>query len=76
MADAPYLFFNPRKSLADVDAAGPIHGADFATAVGEGGRRQLEDDPRGRVVVHHAALRPAAVVQPPAEDLGRWGDGF
>ena len=62
MADTTYLFFYPRKSLADVDAAGPMHGADFGAAVGETGRRQLEDMTREAVVsstTMHFRLRPS-----------------
>jgi hypothetical protein len=39
MADATFLFLYPRKSLAEIDAAGPSHGAAaYRDAVGEGGR--------------------------------------
>jgi hypothetical protein len=39
MPDTTFLFFYPRKSLAEVDASGPMHGgAAYRDAVGEAGR--------------------------------------
>lgn len=44
MADLTFFFFYPRKSLAEIDKAGPMHSADaYRDAVGESGRlRQRE----------------------------------
>ena len=40
--DLTFYFIYPMKSLAEVDKAGPLHGADaFRTAVGEAGREQM-----------------------------------
>ena len=42
MPDTTFLFVYPRKSLAEIDAAGPSHAAaGFREAVGDGGRRQM-----------------------------------
>jgi hypothetical protein len=42
MPDTTFLFLYPRKSLAEIDAAGPMHGAaGFRDAVGDSGRRQI-----------------------------------
>jgi hypothetical protein len=42
MPDTTFLFLYPRKSLAEIDAGGPMHGAaGFRDAVGDSGRRQI-----------------------------------
>jgi hypothetical protein len=44
MADGTFLFFYPHKSLAEADAAGPMHGSDaFADAMGERGRQKSRE---------------------------------
>lgn len=44
MPDTTYLFFYPRKDLAEVDAAGPQHAAAaYRDAVGEMGRATMRD---------------------------------
>jgi hypothetical protein len=51
------------KSLAEVDKAGPLHGADaFRTAVGEGGREQMRAVNRDAIesqVTYIFRLRPS-----------------
>jgi hypothetical protein len=43
-ADLTFYFFYPRKSLAEMDKAGPMHGADaYRNAVGENGRQQQRE---------------------------------
>lgn len=44
MLDDTFLFFYPRKSLAEVDAAGPEHGAAaYRDAIGESGRARSRE---------------------------------
>jgi hypothetical protein len=44
MADGTFLFFYPHKSLAEADAAGPMHGSDaFGDAMGERGRQKSRE---------------------------------
>lgn len=44
MPDTTFLFLYARKSLADIDAAGPMHSAaGYRDAVGDSGRRQMSD---------------------------------
>jgi hypothetical protein len=62
MPDTTFLFMYPRKSLAEIDAAGPMHGADgFRDAVGDSGRRQitgLDQDVIEMSETRHFRLRP------------------
>jgi len=62
MPDTTFLFMYPRKSLAEIDAAGPSHAAaGFREAVGDGGRRQItgvEQDAIEMSETRHFRLRP------------------
>jgi hypothetical protein len=50
MPDTTFLFFYPRKSLAEIDKAGPMHAADtYRNAVGESGRQKQREMMRGSV---------------------------
>ena len=43
MPDTTFLFLYARKSLAEVDASGPMHAAaGYRDAVGDSGRRQMD----------------------------------
>lgn len=63
MADTTFLFLYARKSLSEIDAAGPMHGtAAFRDAVGDSGRRQMSDVNQNCVEMTqtlHFRLRPA-----------------
>lgn len=44
MNDLTFFFFYPRKALAEIDKAGPMHAADaYRDAVGESGRQQMRE---------------------------------
>jgi hypothetical protein len=62
MPDTTFLFMYPRKSLAEIDAAGPAHGeAGFRDAVGDSGRRQMtgvQQDAIEMSETRHFKLRP------------------
>jgi hypothetical protein len=62
MPDTTFLFMYPRKSLAELDAAGPAHGAaGFRDAVADSGRRQItgvEQDAIEMSETRHFKLRP------------------
>jgi hypothetical protein len=62
MPDTTFLFLYPRKSLAEIDASGPMHGAaGFRDAVGESGRRQLAGVNQNAIEMsetRHFKLRP------------------
>jgi hypothetical protein len=68
MPDTTFLFLYPRKSLAEIDAAGPSHGAaGFRDAVGDGGRRQItgvEQDAIEMSETRHFKLRPGMSALP------------
>lgn len=47
MPDGTYLYFQPLKSLADVDKVGPMHEADaYRNAVGDAGRARMQEATR------------------------------
>ena len=62
MPDTTFLFLYARKSLADIDAAGPMHGAaGYRDAVGDSGRRQMSDVDQNCIEMTqtmHFRLRP------------------
>jgi len=66
MPDTTYLFMYARKSLAEIDEAGPIHGAAaYRDAVGEAGRLRQRDLIRESVVMSQTLvfrLRPTMSV--------------
>ena len=44
MPDTTFLFLYAHKSLAEIDASGPMHAAaGYRDAVGDSGRRQMSD---------------------------------
>jgi hypothetical protein len=49
MLDTTYLFMYPHKSLAEIDASGPMHGTAFRDVVGDAGRRQMDEAYRSGV---------------------------
>jgi hypothetical protein len=67
-ADLTFFFIYPLKSLSQVDASGPMHGADgFRTAVGEGGREQMREATRASVESQQSYIfrvRPAMSTLP------------
>jgi hypothetical protein len=62
MPDTTFLFLYARKSLAEIDAAGPMHGAaGYRDAVGDSGRRQMDQayqDGIDMTQTMHVRLRP------------------
>jgi hypothetical protein len=62
MPDTTFLFLYARKSLAELDASGPMHGAEtYRGAVGDSGRRQMSDVNQNCVEMTqtmHFRLRP------------------
>jgi hypothetical protein len=62
MPDTTFMFLYPRKSLAEIDASGPMHRADaYRNAVGDGGRRQMADVQENAIEMSqtlHFRLRP------------------
>jgi hypothetical protein len=66
--DFTFFFIYPMKSLAEIDKAGPIHGADaFRTAVGEGGRETMREANRAAIesqVTYIFRVRPSMSTLP------------
>lgn len=64
--DGTFLFFYPRKSMAEIDRVGPTHGADaYRTAVGESGRQQQREMTRNAIAssqTYMFRLRPSMSV--------------
>jgi hypothetical protein len=62
MPDTTFLFLYARKSLAEIDASGPIHAAaGYRDAVGDSGRRQMTDVNQNGIELTqtmHFRLRP------------------
>jgi hypothetical protein len=62
MPDTTFLFMYAHKSLAEVDAAGPMHAAvGYRDGVGDGGRRQMNEVNRSGIEMTqtmHFRLRP------------------
>jgi len=62
MPDTTFLFLYARKSLAEIDASGPMHtAAGYRDAVGDSGRRQMTDVNQNGVELTqtmHFRLRP------------------
>lgn len=68
MPDATFLFMYAHKSLAEIDASGPMHAAaGYRDAVGESGRRQMEDANQNGLEMTqtiHFRLRPGMSTLP------------
>jgi hypothetical protein len=68
MPDTTFLFLYPRKSLAEIDAAGPLHAAGgYRDAVGEGGRSRMGEMSRNCIEMTqtmHFRLRPGMSALP------------
>jgi hypothetical protein len=68
MPDTTFLFLYPRKSLAEIDAAGPLHTAGgYRDAVGEGGRSRMGEMSRNCIEMTqtmHFRLRPGMSALP------------
>jgi hypothetical protein len=68
MPDTTFLFLYARKSLAEIDASGPMHAAaGYRDAVGDGGRRQMNDVTANCIEMTqtlHFRLRPAMSTLP------------
>lgn len=62
MPDTTFLFLYARKSLAELDASGPMHGAaGYRDAVSDGGRRQMNEVNQNGIEMTqtlHFRLRP------------------
>lgn len=68
MPDATFLFLYAHKSLAELDASGPLHtAAGYRDAVGESGRRQMDDTYQNGIEMTqtiHFRLRPGMSTLP------------
>jgi hypothetical protein len=68
MLDTTFLFLYPRKSLAEIDAAGPLHTATaYRDAVGESGRTRMGEMSRNCIEMEqtmHFRLRPGMSALP------------
>ena len=68
MPDTTFLFLYPRKSLAEIDAAGPLHTATaYRDAVGESGRSRMGEMSRNCIEMEqtmHFRLRPGMSALP------------
>lgn len=62
MPDTTFLFLYARKSLSEIDASGPMHGAaGYRDAVGDSGRRQMDQGSQAGIEMTqtmHFRLRP------------------
>ena len=68
MPDTTFLFLYARKSLAEIDASGPMHGAaGYRDAVGDSGRRQMSEVSQNSIEMTqtmHFRLRPGMSALP------------
>jgi hypothetical protein len=73
MPDTTFLFLYARKSLAEIDASGPMHSAaSYRDAMGDSGRRQMTEVSQNAIELTqtmHFRLRPAMSALPKA-----WAD--
>jgi hypothetical protein len=68
MPDTTFLFLYARKSLAEIDASGPMHGAaGYRDAIGDSGRRQMSEVSQNSIEMTqtmHFRLRPGMSALP------------